>query len=167
MQIALFALEPAPAPTPTWERIDGGHSKLTATYRHNPNGWTVHHCGHPTANFPYYLLTPSGSRLLAPNGRGFQTLALAQDHVERLHNGQQIADTGEDLRVYRITRNEWKDRKSVDTPLESVTSWKAANQRRNELQAAEDAAHPERGSWTRILFVLELETEPDVWAVVE
>jgi hypothetical protein len=49
---------------------------------------TVIHCGHPTANFPYYICSAQGETILAPNGRGFQLLALAKARVEQLHKGQ-------------------------------------------------------------------------------
>jgi len=31
-----------------------------ATWRHGSNGWTVRHCGHPTALRPWALLDPDG-----------------------------------------------------------------------------------------------------------
>ena len=69
-----------------WERIRGGCAGI---WKH-VSGWTVRHCGHPTALWHYYALSPSGERVLAPNGHGFQKLAQAQDAVEailRTRNG--------------------------------------------------------------------------------
>jgi hypothetical protein len=67
---------------PVWTRYAGSLGKLNTVHVHTRSGWQVHHCGHPTANFPYYILTPSGERILNLNGRGFQRLQLAKSHVE-------------------------------------------------------------------------------------
>lgn len=40
-----------------WKRVDGGKSKLDSRYAHTA-GWTLVHCGHPTANHPYLLRDP-------------------------------------------------------------------------------------------------------------
>lgn len=63
-----------------------------AQHLHVPSGMVVIHCGHPTANFPYYIQTPRGASIFAPNGRGFQRLALAKEHVERLWEGRNNAE---------------------------------------------------------------------------
>jgi hypothetical protein len=81
-QLTLPPLELKPAPPIVWEAADVARGKIWATYTHKPSGWTIHHCGHPTANFPYYILTPACERILAPNGRGFQRLSLAKQHTE-------------------------------------------------------------------------------------
>jgi hypothetical protein len=81
-QMLLLELELKPVPAEGAWRRGGPAGKLGAWYFHGPSGWTVHHCGHPTANFPYYILTKDGDRVLAPNGRGFQRLEIAQHHVE-------------------------------------------------------------------------------------
>lgn len=42
----------------------------------------VHHCGHPTAIWPYYISRRAdgkGPMILAPNGHGFMTLKAAQE----------------------------------------------------------------------------------------
>jgi len=50
----------------------------------------VLHCGHPTANFPYYIRDVQGERqIYAPNGRGFQRLTEAKQYVEQLHKSYQ------------------------------------------------------------------------------
>ena len=58
------------------------------------SGWEVFHCGHPTANWPYYgvppgkgAMCPQSEMLLSGGiGRGcaFRLLALAQDAVEQV-----------------------------------------------------------------------------------
>ena len=68
-----------------WVRYAGSLGKLDTVHVHARSGWQIHHCGHPTANFPYYIWKPDGERLLNPgNGRGFQRLALAKAFVEAM-----------------------------------------------------------------------------------
>ena len=66
-----------------WKRIpgvDGG--SCGARWLLGDTGWFVQHCGHPTANWPYYGVSPHGAGMLTmPNGRGFQHLKDAQDAV--------------------------------------------------------------------------------------
>jgi hypothetical protein len=62
-----------------WQKI---RKSWPGIWRHE-SGWTVHHCGHPTALWPYYAQPPGGGpMLLASNGHGFRLLALAQEAVE-------------------------------------------------------------------------------------
>ena len=158
-QQTLFDLEPPAAPRPIWERQAGFLSKMHTTWTHTPSGWIIRHCGHPTANFPYYIETQRGSHLYAPNGRGFQRLDLAKARVEQLWAGEPTPAT-EDLRVYAIVRSERVSNQSqpVASTLEHVTGYKDADKRRNELQQHEDRLHPKRSSWTRTIFCLQLET---------
>jgi hypothetical protein len=53
-------------------------------------GMAVKHCGHPTANWPYYIEAAWHHRMiLAPNGHGFRLLAEAkQAAVEIYHRHQ-------------------------------------------------------------------------------
>lgn len=37
-----------------WERLSQPGDKCRAHWRHTASGWEVFHCGHPTANWPYY-----------------------------------------------------------------------------------------------------------------
>lgn len=71
-----------------WTRNDA-RSKTAAVYTHT-SGWRVVHCGHPTALWPYYLLSPEGLELVASNGHGFRLLVDAQVAVERFLNGERI-----------------------------------------------------------------------------
>jgi len=72
------------APRITWRRI-GGRSSCGAEHEHlrdgKATGWYVKHCGHPTANFPYYVETPGGAPF-DRYGRGgvscYRTLAEAK-----------------------------------------------------------------------------------------
>lgn len=87
-QGALFEMAAAPAPTPIWSRAPGADGgKCGAVYTHVASGYVVQHCGHPTANFPYAIYTPDGERILASNGRGFQKLRFAQQHIEAITKG--------------------------------------------------------------------------------
>lgn len=74
--------KPEPPP-PAWIRLGDiiGDPKF-ATHLHSASGWTVKHCGHPTANYPYYCVSPAGRTLIAPNGRGFTLLKLAKAAAE-------------------------------------------------------------------------------------
>ncbi len=61
-----------------------GRAGKTSTHLlHVSSGWEIRHCGHPTANWPYYLVDPSAPDeiVIAPNGRGFRLLAEAKDAV--------------------------------------------------------------------------------------
>lgn len=85
--MSLFDLGPftLPSITPVWERHPGASGGTCgAWYLHVPSGMTVQHCGHPTANFPYYIVAADGTTILAPNGRAFRLLADAKTHVELL-----------------------------------------------------------------------------------
>jgi hypothetical protein len=68
------------APVAQWVKV---HTNACGKGTYEYAGWTVEHCGHPTANFPYMVYTPKGKPVLAPNGRAFQTLAAAKAEVER------------------------------------------------------------------------------------
>lgn len=70
-----------------WKKISGG------LWEH-VTGWRVYHCGHHTANFPYYALPPgvdprrcSQDQMLLHGGFGlgyaFRLLKDCQDAVER------------------------------------------------------------------------------------
>ena len=70
---------------PKWEKIGPApYGALGGTWRHR-SGWIVQHCGHPTANWPYYAISPRGdSPIVGPSGRGFLKLQHAQAAVEGL-----------------------------------------------------------------------------------
>jgi hypothetical protein len=60
---------------PGWTKVDG------CIWQH-VSGWQVHHCGHPTANWPYYGVRPDGTVIVMPNNTGFRHLVEAQEAVE-------------------------------------------------------------------------------------
>jgi hypothetical protein len=68
------------APLVNWEReqID----PYGKAHVHRYGDWTVEHCGHPTALFPWMIYDPEGAPVYAENGRGWQTLKAAKTEVE-------------------------------------------------------------------------------------
>ena len=47
-----------------WTRVDPRPwGKCQARWGHT-SGWRLHHCGHPTANYPWALFAPSGAMIL-------------------------------------------------------------------------------------------------------
>jgi len=64
-----------------WRRIDGHRCKTAALYQLAGTDFFIRHCGHPTANFPYYGIRPDGTIMLAKNGMAFRTLAIAQTEI--------------------------------------------------------------------------------------
>lgn len=46
-----------------WTRQAPKVAQFGASYTH-VTGWQIQHCGHPTANWPYLLLDPSGEMVL-------------------------------------------------------------------------------------------------------
>jgi protein gp37 len=91
----LFDIAPAVGVGPELPRWEKVHTNLCGKGTYTFAGWTVEHCGHPTANFPYMVYTPEGRAVLAPNGRAFQTLAAAKAEVER--RGEALSETLFDL----------------------------------------------------------------------
>jgi hypothetical protein len=83
-----------PAVCDVWERVAAGRSGKGATWRHLPSGWVLHHCGHPTANWPYYLTHPQvDAPVVSFNGLGFKSVAAAKLAIEHLHAGRSVAST--------------------------------------------------------------------------
>lgn len=75
---------------PGWARtMQGTYGGCGAQWTHVSNGWKVIHCGHPTANYPYYGDGPNGEFLREGGigkGRAFRYLTDAQIAVELLVN---------------------------------------------------------------------------------
>ncbi len=82
-QLALFHLSAAAPRPPAWQKIrSGNHGGCGAVWEH-ASGWQLIHCGHPTANFPWYGVSPDGrERLIHPNGMAFRLLRDAKAAVE-------------------------------------------------------------------------------------
>jgi len=65
-----------------WRHVDPTRvGDKCSTHLVHKDGWELHHCGHPTAIYGYYLVDPSGRQVLAANGRGWMTQAAAMEHV--------------------------------------------------------------------------------------
>ena len=76
-----------------WTRLSAPGDKCRARWVHNASRWIVMHCGHPTANWPYYLagdpvLAHGAELVVSFNGLGFQTLEAAMSVVERIVAGE-------------------------------------------------------------------------------
>src|SRR6476620_3916086 len=54
--------------------------------------YSVHHCGHPTAIWPYTIHTPDGWMIVAPNCKGLRHLKDAQEEAERLADKRTYKD---------------------------------------------------------------------------
>lgn len=81
-QSILFDLPAPESAPPLWRLMTPAHW-VAGVWLHVPSGWEIHHCGYPTANFPYYIVTAAGEKILNPlNGKGFQRLSLARQYVE-------------------------------------------------------------------------------------
>ena len=81
---------------PGWERVDPRPWTKTAARWKHPSGWELHHCGHPTANYPWALYDPTGRAVSrgwsfeppAPNDRrAWRTLKEAFAFVETILSG--------------------------------------------------------------------------------
>ncbi len=57
-----------------WTRTPGPAGGSCGASHAHRSGWRVLHCGHPTANRPYYVIAWDGTTHFAPNGRGWQHL---------------------------------------------------------------------------------------------
>ena len=85
-QPELIAVSPRPKAKSTdgFTRIpgpSGGHCR--AQWSHT-SGYTIIHCGHPTAHRPYYIEGPDGRSIFAPDGRAFWKLADTKAAVLKL-----------------------------------------------------------------------------------
>jgi hypothetical protein len=68
-----------------WIRLSApGANTEWGEFVYEPNGANVSHCGHPTANYPYLVVTRDGRYVLAPNGRAFRLLKDAMAAAEGL-----------------------------------------------------------------------------------
>lgn len=43
---------------PGWIRLSAPGDKCGAHWLHTSSDWQIRHCGHPTANWPYYAIDP-------------------------------------------------------------------------------------------------------------
>lgn len=85
----------------TGSRFEPGNFGRKYTHR---DGWTISHCGHPTANWPYILEDPEGRVLLtgaafsdrADYGTAWPSVASAVDYVTDRLAGLHVEPT-----VYR------------------------------------------------------------------
>lgn len=74
-----------------WERLSRPGCKLSARWMHTDSRWLVRHCGHPTANWPYFAVAPDPSPaelVTSFTGRGFRTLTNAFETIEAHLRGE-------------------------------------------------------------------------------
>ena len=71
---------------PNWTRKPGPAGGTCGAKHTHISGHVIVHCGHPTALWPYYIVTPKNETILAPNGRGFKFLTDAKTEVEHRTN---------------------------------------------------------------------------------
>jgi len=78
---------------PGWIRLSPPGDKCNAHWRHDASGWEVEHCGHPTANWPYFATDPAYplDATVTHNGRGFRTLKAAFAAIEAVLRGELVA----------------------------------------------------------------------------
>jgi hypothetical protein len=90
-ELTLFDIGPAEGKAGLrWERVTNGTlGKLGARWflldDNRDTGYSIQHCGHPTANYPYTGTGPDGQMIVAQNGRGFMRLDLAQADLVTLY----------------------------------------------------------------------------------
>ena len=76
-----------------WTRLGNPKYTCHGVFLHS-SGWMVKHCGHPTANWPYYIEQPGRTETIVSfNGRGFRTAAIAKLVVEAVVAGQLTIST--------------------------------------------------------------------------
>ena len=76
-----------------WTRISATKRKTDAHWIHKASGFQILHCGHPTANWPYYAIDPAdpGRTTVTHNGLGFRTLKDAFDQIDGVIAGTMVA----------------------------------------------------------------------------
>lgn len=88
-QLSFFPDAPRAAEPATWRKIAGDPlGGKFVTYQHPASNWRIQHCGHPTANYPYYLISPAGLHpIVSENGRAFRNLCAAKAAVACILGG--------------------------------------------------------------------------------
>lgn len=73
-----------------WVRESPAQGTVWTRWRDKLSGWKLQHCGHPTANWPYYLIDPDhpDKTTVSFNGFGFKTVAVCKEVIERLSAGE-------------------------------------------------------------------------------
>lgn len=73
-----------------WKKLSPPGSSKTANHYRHVSGWELRHCGHPTANYPWYAVDPSHPETVTVthNGKGFRLLIEAQIAVEGVVAGR-------------------------------------------------------------------------------
>jgi len=77
---------------PGWTRLHPpGSSKTAAAYQH-ASGWLLRHCGHMTANWPFYAEHPRwpGCTIVTHNGKGWRTIAEAFEDLLAVDEARKV-----------------------------------------------------------------------------
>ena len=92
-----------------WTRLSQPGDKCSTRWVHDASHWQLRHCGHPTANWPYYLINPTSlCTVVSFNGKGFKTIEVCMNAVEGVLSGAFIltnADCVEGIERIMITAN--------------------------------------------------------------
>lgn len=98
-QLSLFVDTPPPR---IWTRVSSGSDPKFDTERHM-SGWEVRHCGHPTANYPFLIVSPCGRSIVSFNGMGFTSRIRARYIAEQLYLGRIAVRWVPDAYVVHLT----------------------------------------------------------------
>jgi hypothetical protein len=94
-------------------------------YLHNPSGWRIVHCGHPTALWPYYAKHPDyRPSLIDTGGRAFAWLERARQAVEHL-----LTDP-EQLALFARSANNYLCSTLPFDPIDATTGRRQRRRRR-------------------------------------
>jgi len=90
-------LVPRRRPGPEWTFLgaEGGSKHSKSDSWHHAGGWFVHHCGHPSAHWPWYLveIAAPDTSVMSWNGRGFHSVYVARFAVEGILSGELVASS--------------------------------------------------------------------------
>ena len=71
-----------------WTRISPKPGTCWTHWAHQDSGWQFRHCGHPTANWPYYFIDPASLRtVMSFNGLGFKSVEVCMNVIEGVISG--------------------------------------------------------------------------------
>lgn len=85
---AQLTLDFSTAPRPLWSSVRWVPPGSKGKRYESPSGWAIEHCGHPTANWPYFLEGPTGELFISGSGYAFSTLKAAKSAVAGMVSGR-------------------------------------------------------------------------------
>jgi len=128
------------------KRTREGWTRLTPVSRYSgrcgalwahTSGWHIQHCGHPTANWPYFLWHAklAVETVMSHNGMGFTHLAETQRMVEQIAAGDLAITTGGCVPGVARIPSRTADGTEVPVRADSVFGWKQGIWTEGGLQA--------------------------------